>query len=440
MAEPRYFIRQQGGGQQGPFSWTTVERYAAEGRVRPEMEFSADGVNWWRGEDWAALFPEDVSPPATAPVPTSSLRRSATVRRPAIGRRRSSPDLRRSGRIAMAMTILMLTVVGGAVLFRLHDEPAATPREFPVPSWAYVAPSQVTAAKKHGVPVAFENELGMRFVLIPAGTFRMGSPESERRQVANEGGGEVDLSDEGLAADPDDREPKRVGSDWMDDETLHQVTLSEPFYMAIHEVTNVLFRRWDPSHASGVFRGLGLSSPQQPVARVSWHKADGFSQWLSQRSRHTYRLPTEAEWECACRAGTSSRYPWGDDLGTGHRHANGNDSKTATVLPFTWPRWRGDDGFRVSAPVGTYPPNQYGLHDMTGNVWEWCADWYGPLAQSAIPSSLAPAEGRTKVCRGGSWYEMPGLLRAAARNYCDPDEELFDHGFRLVALLPTRSD
>ncbi|MBL9088434.1 MAG: formylglycine-generating enzyme family protein, partial [Planctomycetia bacterium] len=148
-----------------------------------------------------------------------------------------------------------------------------------VPPWAKVAPIQVEAAKRAGVPVAFQNAIGMRFVLIPEGTFTMGDAESEPRP----------------------------------DEVPHKVTLTKSYYMAITETTNFEYRKFKAAHDSRDFQGDGLNADAQPVAEVSYNDAIEFARWLSsQDPAHVYRLPTEAEWEYACRAGTTSRYWWGD--------------------------------------------------------------------------------------------------------------------------------
>ena len=275
-----------------------------------------------------------------------------------------------------------------------------------VPSWAKVAPEQVAEAKKHGVPVAFENDLGMRFVLIPAGTFLMGSPEDEE------------------------------GRD--DDETQHDVTITKPFYMQTTEVTNEQFRRWRSMHDSGEHGGHSLNAAQQPVVMVAWDDAHAFAAWLSERDAfRRYRLPTEAMWERACRAGSITRYVWGNDDAVGWRHANGMDEETTKVLGEPIFPWEGDDGHRVAAPVGRYPPNPWGVHDMHGNVWEWCADEYGPYPGVLVVDPTGPSgDGEQRVQRGGSWFSAPKWARSAARDWYMPDKGHDCYGFRLVSPLP----
>jgi formylglycine-generating enzyme required for sulfatase activity len=143
--------------------------------------------------------------------------------------------------------------------------PAQAATEYPVPSWAKVAPEQIEAAKAAGVPVAFENSIGMRFVLIPAGTFMMGSQEDE------------------------------AGRD--DDETLHEVMLTRPFYLGETEVTNAQYAMARPHHASGQVGRHRFDGDDQPACGVSWDDATSFARWLTRReANNLYRLPTEAEW------------------------------------------------------------------------------------------------------------------------------------------------
>lgn len=276
----------------------------------------------------------------------------------------------------------------------------------PPPQWAKVDREQVEEAAKHRVPVAFENHLGMRFVLIPAGTFRMGSP----------------LEEDGRRAD----------------ETRHEITLSNPFYIQITEVTNAQFRRCDVwrvgrDHDSGRFRGRSLDGDDQPAVLVSWDTASEFADWLSNEDGpRRYGLPTEAQWEFACRGRSASPYWWGSSLDDGWRNANANDPETIMWL-CGWPQ---DDGHRVTAPAASYAPNPWGLYDMAGNVWEWCVDWYGPYPAEPVKNPRGPPHGRARVLRGGSWLFGPALARSAARVRDGSNARSMNVGFRLVSPLP----
>ena len=172
----------------------------------------------------------------------------------------------------VAVAIILLPLLSMAACGSDQPKPAAV-----LPPWARVAPEQLAEAKKHGVPVAFENDIGMRFVLIPAGTFVMGSPEDEE------------------------------GRD--DDEVQHKVTITKPCYMQVTEVTNRQYKQFRANHASSTAT-KDLDGDDQPAVRVSLADCAAFAAWLGERdTARTYRLPTEAEWEYACRAGTTTRVP-----------------------------------------------------------------------------------------------------------------------------------
>ena len=180
--------------------------------------------------------------------------------------------------------------------------------------------------------------------------------------------------------------------------------------------------------------GWGLSDVR-PVINVSWQEARAYCQWLSRMSGQRYRLPTEAEWEYAARAGTRTRFPAGDDPLVLLKTANTFDRETA----LRWPRWRdqagaGSDHHPFTAPVGSFAPNAFGLYDMIGNAWEWCADWYGEdyYAQSPASDPTGPADGNVRVRRGGSWHSWPLYARVAFRNWNTPETRYVLVGFRLL--------
>jgi formylglycine-generating enzyme required for sulfatase activity len=282
------------------------------------------------------------------------------------------------------------------------DEPAPA---IDIPSWAKVAPEQIAEAEKHGVPVAFENDIGMRFVLIPAGTFMMGSPEDEE------------------------------GRD--DDETQHEVTISKPFYMMITEVTNGQYRRFEPDFHSYVDEDGSLDADPQPASDVSWNQVVVYGNWLTQRDgERQYGQPTEAQWEYACRAGSGTRFSFGDRETDLVRYANFSDLND----PLGPARQDLDDGFGVTAPVGHFLPNRWGLHDLHGNVWEWCATWYGDCPIGSVIEPRGPRAGSTGVLRGGSIWNGPRSLRCAARLPWGPTWKAGMTGFRLVSPLPEKDE
>lgn len=305
-----------------------------------------------------------------------------------------------------APAVLLLAALGFAACG--EDRPAQPTVDVPI--WAKVAPEQIAEAKKHGVPVAFENDLGMRFVLIPAGTFLMGSPEAE------------------------------VGHE--DEENQHEVTISKPFYLQITEVTNGQYRRFRPAHDSGshtseVGAHYSLNADDQPAVHLSWEDVRKFSTWLQERAgSREYRLPMEAEWEWSARAGTSSPRYIGDGDDELVRIANFSDMRDPGAVDEE--RSELDDGHAVAAPVGTFAPNAWGLYDMLGNVYEWVEDYYGPYPREPQRDPLGPATGGERVLRGGSWVSDAVDLRAAFRNWSTPDDRFEVYGFRLVSPLPQR--
>jgi len=283
-----------------------------------------------------------------------------------------------------------------------------------IPSWAKVAPEQVAAAAEHGVPVAFENDLGMRFVLIPAGTFSMGSSPEHAR---------------GVNAVPQ-----------------HTVEMPEPYYIQTTEVTNRMFRTWRPHHDSGRTKwALDQNKDEQPV-RTSFDAACGFADWLTGvGGERCYRLPTEAEWERACRAGTSSRYYWGESLEGAHRYENFFGPACESRRDSHGYPLPDRDGHDETAPVGTYLPNPWGLYDMLGNAAEWCDDYFGSAGWSEgdpttfLVDPTAPSISDWRVVRG-SYCQMGVAASCAYRDAYDPFHEEAVAGFRLVSPLPESGD
>jgi formylglycine-generating enzyme required for sulfatase activity len=299
-----------------------------------------------------------------------------------------------------------------------------------------------------------ENRLGMKFVLVPSGEFLMGSDESP----------------DALAATYPQIERARFLK-LGDEAPVHRVRITRPFYLEQHEVTVGQFRRFleasgyrPESEADGTggygynrdydpatstrgdafegrdpkysWRNPGFpQTDDHPVVNVTWNDAVAMAKWLSEKEGKTYRLPTEAEWEYAARAGTRTHYHSGDDPQSLLAAANVFDADAAR----NWPRWEnqaisGHDGFAFTAPVGSFAPNAFGLYDMHGNAWEWCADWHGDdyYAQSPVDDPQGPATGNVRVRRGGSWHTWPFYARSAYRNWNAPQTRYTLVGFRLV--------
>lgn len=211
----------------------------------------------------------------------------------------------------------------------------------------------------------FKNSIGMAFIPMPAGTLTMGSPHSD------------------LAAADNEKPP-------------HQVAISQPFYLGQYAVTQAQWEAvmgYNPSHFQG--------DPKRPVESISWDEAQGFLEKLTaQEGQMRYRLPTEAEWEYAARAGTTTVYSFGDD--------------PAPLRAYAWYR---DNAQGTTHAVGQRQPNDWGLYDMFGNVWEWVQDWYSRdyYQQSPERDPRGPAQGRGRVLRGGSWYNPARSARSAQR-------------------------
>jgi len=260
------------------------------------------------------------------------------------------------------------------------------------------------------------NSLGMVFALVPAGRFEMGSALSPEETAQRFGGDAEDFADE---------HPR------------HTVRISRPFLLGAYETTNAQFRRFVPDHYSADYQEKSMNGDAQPVACVSRDDAVAFCDWLSKRDGMTYRLPTEAEWEYACRAGSTTPYPWGEEI-AGNR-CNFADVNAASI---PWHSKGADDGHAVTAPVGAFPPNAFGLYDMIGNVWEWCSDWYGADAYAENPADdpAGPPSDRlmNRVLRGGSWMNAPSFCRSAFRMKAMQANRSANAGFRLVVELPEK--
>ena len=204
-------------------------------------------------------------------------------------------------------------------------------------------------------------------------------------------------------------------------EPVHRVTVPA-FKLGKYEVT---FAQWDACVADGGCGGyrpydIKYGRGNRPVINVSWDDAQLFIDWLNARTGGHYRLPTEAEWEYAARAGTTTRYSWGDDIGRNRANCHGNFC---------------GDSYRNTAPVGSFPANAWGLHDMNGNVWEWVQDcWNGSYAGAPSDGSAwTSGDCSLRVLRGGSWRYSPRDLRSAYRfRQGSRSDRVRDRGFRLA--------
>ena len=227
-----------------------------------------------------------------------------------------------------------------------------------------------------------------------------------------------------------------VGAGDTNERPVREVCVSS-FSIGRFEVTNAQYRQFKPRHNSGSSQGISLNDDQQPVVNVSWEDAVAYARWLSLQTGHTYRLPTEAEWEYAVRAGSTQSRFWGDNPDEACKYANVADISAKKQRP-SWTSFACDDGHVVAAPVGSFAPNGHGLHDMLGNVWEWCEDVYNSEAYSKLPKDnpVFRGMGEYRVMRGGGWSNGPMGVRNSNRVGLTPDFGHHSLGFRLVQSGP----
>jgi uncharacterized protein (TIGR02996 family) len=241
--------------------------------------------------------------------------------------------------------------------------------------------------------VALAESVEMTFAWIPPGSFLMGSPHQEDGRT--------------------------------DDEAQHRVTLTEGFYLGIHPVTQAQWQAVMGNNPSR-FQGEDL-----PVEKVSWNDCQRFCKRLRRTDGKRYRLPTEAEWEYACRAGTTTPFHFGEMIGMDLANYQGN-----------YPYGKSKKGVvrKQTTPVGGFPPSGWGLFDMHGNVWEWCADWFEAEYYKRSPrqNPQGPEHGEYRVLRGGSWLNGGRICRAACRVSDAPGVRL-NFGFRVVLVVGAKT-
>jgi len=331
------------------------------------------------------------------------------------------------------VTVIMCGMVGAASAV---EKAAATP-EPPVKPSAKPVVKPVVLDLGEGVSV--------EVVRVRGGKFTMGSPKAERCRR-------------------------------RDESPMREVTISRDFLMSRCEITRAQFaafvkateykteserdgegfawdgKKWDKVKGSS-WRDIGHEQGENhPVVGVTWNDAVAFCKWITAKTGRPARLPTEAEWEYACRAGTQTIFSWGDTLEAGGGTCNVADKAARgrfrrwKVLPF-------DDGYVFTAPVGSFKPNAFGLHDMHGNVWEWCSDFYardysklakidpkGPESGKIDPKD--PESCTYRTLRGGSWMSSAPFIRSAHRRRCPPKGFGCDNmaGIRLVIEIPQPAD
>jgi formylglycine-generating enzyme len=261
-------------------------------------------------------------------------------------------------------------------------------RFFYVNLFAFVCCSALHAQeKKKDLPKEYTNNISMKFTWIAPGTFLMGSPNEETERRA--------------------------------DESQHKVTLSKGFYMGVHLVTQHQWAGLMGNYPSNFQVGEDL-----PVDSVSWDECQKFIKKLRENDKHKrpYRMPTEAEWEYACRAGTTTPFHFGETISSDQANYDGN-------LVYG----KGKKGVRrdKTTSVARFPANAWGLHDMHGNLMQWCEDWHGEYPQDDSVDPHGPKTGEVRVLRGGSWNIDPANCRSAVRGGALPDS---DRGIHFIGI------
>ena len=309
-----------------------------------------------------------------------------------------------AGRMATAVPICGVLVIGLGVACDAQGWPFGAEQ---------ARNRQADAAAQLQVPAEREVTIAegttLNLVLIPPGEFVMGAPDEES------------------VLDPDESPPSGV-------------RIEKPFWLGKLEVTNQQYHCFDPEHESGwidthgkdrVGPGRPLNEDAQPVCRISWLDAQAFCAWLGARVGATCRLPTEAEWEYACRAGTGAPWHCGveEEL---PKHANFADAGLGSLKPWAVRDNRYNDGAIASGAVGSYQPNAWALHDMHGNVCEWCASAYHPYPYDAGDGRENQSGDEPRTVRGGSWDDTPRRVRSAFRLKYDPTLGGYNVGFRVL--------
>lgn len=261
-------------------------------------------------------------------------------------------------------------------------------------------------------------ETGMDFVWIPKGCYKMGQSDKEKQAILR------------------NSDFKTYNKKYNDEIPQHTVCV-DGFWLGMFEVTNKQFRLFDPGHHTKSYKGISLDGEDQPVAYVSWNQAVLYSEWLTKKSdgKNTFRLPKEAEWEYACRAGTESLRFWGNDSDEAGEFANVYDRTSEERLNCRWEHHDCDDEYVVSAPVGSFYPNDNELYDMLGNVWEWTLDTYSETAYREHSRNNPVYTGKgNKTRRGGSWYSAPDSVRCSNRGNRSEGRKNKEIGFRLIRI------
>jgi formylglycine-generating enzyme required for sulfatase activity/tetratricopeptide (TPR) repeat protein len=305
----------------------------------------------------------------------------------------SSIPKKRSPRFILGLGFVI--VLGVLIWFGVREQP-----KLEEPTIAPVEPSEPQNFRQADDNKVFQDRLkdgslGPEMVKIPAGRFRMGDIQ---------GGGS------------------------SDEKPVHEVSVSA-FAMGKYEVTFAEYDKFAEATGREKPSDSGWGRENRPVINVSWNDANAYAEWLSTQTGKQYRLPTEAEWEYAARAGTETKYWWGNTAS--HEYANYGADECCSGLA------EGKDRWEYTAPVGSFAPNQFGLYDTVGNVWEWCADsWHDNYEGAPNDGSVwEGGSGSSRVLRGGSWLNFPWFARTAIRDWDTSDVRDDICGFRVVSSV-----
>ena len=292
--------------------------------------------------------------------------------------------------------------------------PAGSVRQVDCPTWPFdqdEAKRRQADAGEPMLPIPLPDGNQLQMMLVPAGEFVMGA----------------------AGTGPDEYAP-------------HRQRIDEPFYMAKYEITNAQYALFDPAHDSAYIsmtnkahghRGHPVNQPTQPVVRVTWQQVMAFCRWLSGQTGRRFNLPTEAQWEWACRAGSGAPSSYGDMSTDFSKFANLADLALTNFAQRDSPKWhpkddRFDDHAMVTTSVGRYRANAWGLFDMHGNAAEWTQMAYQP---SPLDERNGPLGEGTMVVRGGSWYDRPHRARSSSRMHYERWQPVYNVGFRVMMEL-----
>jgi len=295
--------------------------------------------------------------------------------------------------------------------------PERKPQDLHVAGWPFDAAEATRRQAITNLPATLKFDLAegksLELTLIPAGEFVMGDAAGEADEVP-----------------------------------ASRVKIEKPFYMGVMEIANAQYAAFDARHDSGVIsmvnkdqdqRGYEVNQPNQPVVRITWNEAMEFCQWLSRKTGKKFTLPTEAQWEWACRAGTDTPFFYGNRDTDFSKFANLADASIGGLARRESPQWhpkdgRFNDGAMVTADVGRYQPNAWGLRNMHGNAAEWTLSAYRPYPYNDRDGRNDPKTADLRTVRGGSWFDRPLHARSAARLPYRPWQAVYNVGFRVVML------